>query len=156
MSMAVSSKSANERPRRFSSPILLLLAAGFGLLWNAFGVFQFVSSMSATPESLVAMGMTPSAAAAVTSYPLWMSLAFAVGTFGGMAGSALLLLRSSHATWVFAGSLAGYVLLYVGDVVEGVFAALGLGQVVILTLVVAIAAGLLWVSVWARRTGVIR
>ena len=41
-------------------------------------------------------------------------------------------------------SLIAYVILYIGDITEGVFAALGASQVIILTFVVAVAAGLLW------------
>jgi hypothetical protein len=42
--------------------------------------------------------------------------------------------------------LAAYLVLYVGDITQGVFQAFGMGQVIILTTVVLIAAGLLWVS----------
>ena len=49
---------------------------------------------------------------------------------------------------VLALSLLGYLALYVGDITEGVFAALGSPQVVILTTVVAVAIALL---VWSRR-----
>jgi hypothetical protein len=55
-----------------------------------------------------------------------------------------------------AASLIGYLVLYAGDITEGVFAALGWPQVAILSAVVAIAACLL---VWARRlhrTGALR
>ncbi|HEU4408588.1 MAG TPA: hypothetical protein VFS43_25225 [Polyangiaceae bacterium] len=74
--------------------------------------------------------------------------AFAVGTFGGLAGCLLLLLRRRVATPVLAASLAGYVLLFAGDVTEGVFAALGAPQVATLSAVVAIAAALF---AWSRR-----
>lgn len=40
---------------------------------------------------------------------------------------------------------------YLGDITEGVFAVLGTPQVVVLTLVVIIAAGLLWLSIRARK-----
>ncbi|MFN7496667.1 MAG: hypothetical protein ACK5XZ_12185 [Hyphomonadaceae bacterium] len=43
-------------------------------------------------------------------------------------------------------SLVAYVVLYIGDIVHGVFAALGPPQVIVLTVVVAIAAALLWVA----------
>jgi hypothetical protein len=47
---------------------------------------------------------------------------------------------------VFGLSLAAYVALYLGDIIHGVFAALGTPQVLILTLVVLIAAGLFWLA----------
>jgi hypothetical protein len=80
-----------------------------------------------------------------------MNIAFAVGTLGGLLGSLLLIARPAAAKKVFAASLVGYVLLYIGDVTEGVFAALGASQVTILTLVVSIAVFLLlWSSTRAR------
>jgi hypothetical protein len=122
------------------------IVAGFGVAWNAFGVMQFVNTVRSTPESLTKMGMTSMQASVVASYPAWMNVAFAVGTFGGLLGSLLLFLRPRAAKRVFAASLIGYVILYVGDVTEGVFAALGMSQVTILTLVVAIAAALFFWS----------
>ncbi len=91
----------------------------------------------------------------MTSYPLWMTAALAVGVFGGLAGSALLLLRRAAALPVLAASLAAYVLLYVGDIAEGVFAAMRPSQVVVLTAVVIIAAGLLWAARRAQARGLL-
>ena len=130
-------------------------ASGLGALWNAYGVFQFFNAATATRESLVAMGMTEFQAQALSSYPLWMTAAFAIGTLGGLIGSVLLLLRRRRAVPVLMTSLAGYVVLYVGDISEGVFAALGASQVIILSFVVVIALGLLWVSRRAEKTGIL-
>ncbi len=66
-----------------------------------------------------------------------MQLAFLAGW-----PAVLLLLKKRQSVLVFAVSLAGYVILYIGDITEGVFAAIGTSQVVILSLVVAIAAAL--------------
>jgi len=107
---------------------------------------QFVQSLRATTDSLVAGGLTPQQAAVMTSYPAWMTAAFAVGVFGGLLGCVLLLLRRKLAVPVFALSLVGYIALYIGDITEGVFAAMGTPQVVVLSVVVAIAAALLWLA----------
>jgi hypothetical protein len=66
--------------------------------------------------------------------------AFAIGVFGGLIGCVLLFLRKSVSMLVLLTSLIAYVALWIGDVVHGVFAALGAPQVIILTTVVAIAA----------------
>lgn len=127
-------------------PTWFWILAALGLLWNVFGVFQFAQSVMATKESLIAMGMTDAQAELMKTYPLWMTIAFAVGTVGGLIGSGLLLLRKKMASTVFAISLVGYIILYIGDITEGVFEAMGTSQVVILTMVVFVAAGLLWMS----------
>jgi hypothetical protein len=62
----------------------------------------------------------------------------------------LLLLKKRQALAVFLASLLGYIALYVGDIVEGVFAALGTPQVIVLSVVVLVAALLLWLSHLAR------
>ncbi|MBH0239089.1 hypothetical protein [Methylobrevis albus] len=130
---------ASSRAR--TPPWLTLVALG-GIAWNLFGAVQFVRAITATPASLVAMGLTPDQAAVMTGQPLWMTLAFALGVAGGLVGSALLLVRARPAREVLGASLGAYAVLWVGDAVHGVFAALGVGQVVILSLVVAIAGGL--------------
>ncbi|MEY3209528.1 MAG: hypothetical protein RIT28_9 [Pseudomonadota bacterium] len=141
MSTAVSVPDAP--PSAYAPPIIATL----GALWSLFGVVQLLQTLQSTPQSLQAMGMTPEQAAVYSSYPAWMTLGFAVGAFGGLVGSVLLLARRRLATPIFVASLVGYVVLYVGDITEGVFAALGAPQVAVLTAVVLIASGLL---VWSR------
>jgi hypothetical protein len=128
------------------APIWLTTAALGGVAWNIFGIVQFAGSIMATESSLIASGLTPEQAVVMTGHPAWMTLAFAVGVFGGLGGSVLLLLRRPAATPVLLISFLAYVALWIGDAVHGVFAALGAPQVGILTLVVAIAAALYAVS----------
>ncbi|TRW14560.1 hypothetical protein [Glacieibacterium frigidum] len=151
--MEIDYAAAADPPAR--TPAWFWAAAGLGALWNAFGTVQFAEAVTATEASLIAMGMTPAQAATMTSYPLWMTMGFAGGTLGGLAGSLLLLARRRLAVPVFAASLAGYVVLYIGDITEGVFAALGTEQVVILTSVVLIAALLLWLARLSTRRGIL-
>lgn len=127
-------------------PVWVWIVAILGLAWNAFGAVQFVGSLNATAESLQAQGMTAEQAAVMLGYPAWMTIAFAIGVFGGLLGCVLLLLRQRLTVPVFIISLGAYVALYVGDIVHGVFAALGMPQIVVLTVVVLIAAGLLWLA----------
>ncbi len=61
----------------------------------------------------------------------------------------MLFVRHRLAVPVLALSLVAYMALWTGDVIHGVFAAMGAPQVLILTAVVAIAAGLLWLAVRA-------
>lgn len=124
------------------APLWIAAAAAGGVAWNIFGVVQFAGSFTETDASLVASGLTPEQAAVITGYPAWMTMAFAVGVFGGIAGSVLLLLRRAGAMPVLLVSLVAYAALWIGDAVHGVFAALGAPQVIILSLVVAFAAAL--------------
>ncbi len=132
-------------------PIWFWAASAAGLLWNVYGLWQFAKSLTATPESLLASGMTAEQAAIMTSYPTWMTFAFAMGVMGGFVGSVLLLLRRGRALPVLTVSLAGYVVLYLGDVTQGVFVVMGTPQVIVLTVVVAIAVGLLMLAAMQKR-----
>jgi hypothetical protein len=138
-----------------ATPVWFWATAGLGLVWNAYGVMQFTDSLQATPDGLMATGLTKAQVAVMMGYPAWMTVAFAIGVFGGLAGCILLLMRRSIALPVFAASLAGYVVLYIGDMTQGVFAALGAPQVIILTAVVLIAAGLLAAALRARKSGLL-
>ncbi|MBR0554605.1 hypothetical protein J5J10_02845 [Ciceribacter sp. L1K23] len=128
------------------APVWFLAASVGGIAWNIFGLVQLAGSFVATEESLIASGLTANQAAVMTGYPGWMTLAFALGVFGGLAGSVLLLFRLNIAKPVLAISLAAYVALWIGDALHGVFAAMGMPQIVILTTVVAIAAVLFALS----------
>jgi hypothetical protein len=136
----MSVSSSHEKPVR--APVWLLATALGGIAWNVFGAVQFAGSVSATPESLITQGLTAEQAAVMTGYPVWMTLAFAIGVAGGLVGSVLLLLRNARARPVLLASVLAYVALWIGDAVHGVFAAMGLPQIIILTVVVAIAAAL--------------
>ena len=122
------------------------ICAGLGLAWNMFGVVQFMGTAMAPQEGLMMGGMTKAQADLYFGLPVWMNIAFAIGVFGGLLGSALLLLRRKQAVPVLAVSLAAYIVLYIGDITEGVFAIMGSEQVIILTSVVLIAVGLLWLA----------
>jgi hypothetical protein len=122
-----------------------------GLAWNIFGVVQFLATAQGTIGSLMSSGLTQQQAELYLNLPIWMTSAFAIGVFGGALGSVLLLLRNKAAAPVFAISLAGYVVLYIGDITQGVFAVFGARQVIILTTVVLIASALLWLAQHIRR-----
>ncbi len=138
---------------KVNTPLWFWIVTALGLAWNIFGVVQFLGSLSATSESLIATGLTAEQAAVMLGYPSWMTIAFAVGVFGGLIGCVLLMAKKRLAILVFVASLIGYLLLYIGDITEGVFAAIGSSQVIILSIVVAIAAGLLWLARHFDRRG---
>lgn len=117
-------------------------AALLGLAWNIFGLYQFAMGLAADEASLMAGGLTSEQAQVMLTYPMWMTIVFAIGVVGGTLGCLLLLARKAVAVPVFLASLLGYIALWVGDAINGVFAALGTPQVVVLTVVVAIAAAL--------------
>lgn len=136
-------------------PIWFWATSCAGLLWNAYGLWQFGGTLTATPESLIASGLTSEQAAVLTTYPDWMTFAFAIGVLCGLVGTVLLLMRQKLALPALVVSLAGYVVLYVGDITQGVFAVMGAPQVIVLTIVVLIALGLLMLAQHAKKSALL-
>jgi hypothetical protein len=67
----------------------------------------------------------------------------------------MLFARQRGAVPVLGASLAAYLALFIGDIIYGVFAAFGAPQVVVLSLVVLIAAGLLGLGAAMQRRGLL-
>jgi len=94
-----------EDATRASTPAHLWIVAILGTLWNCVGVFDFVMTETANKDYLARYG--PDATAYYMSFPGWLVAFWALGVWGGLAGSLLLLVRSKHAATMFALSLAG-------------------------------------------------
>ena len=78
------------------------------LLWNAVGALDYV--MTQTRNAQYMAGFTPEQLAFFYGLPPWTVAAWAIGVWGGVLGSLLLLLRKTLAVWVFLASLIGVVL----------------------------------------------
>jgi hypothetical protein len=82
------------------------------LIWNAFGGYDYTMSQLRDPGYLQStmgpMGVTPAQASAwLDTFPLWATCFWAIGVWGSILGSILLLIRSRYAAWAFAASFAG-------------------------------------------------
>jgi hypothetical protein len=85
------------------------IAAILALLWNAFGVAMYLSSVGLFGDPMA--GMSEAERAAAASIPGWVTGAFAIGTFAGLIGSLGLLMRKAWAVPVLLVSLVGLLLL---------------------------------------------
>lgn len=85
------------------------------LLWNFGGAYDYVMVRTGNQAYLdqMAASIPPEQAAAymetLANYPLWVSLAWALGVWGAVAGSVLLLLRSRFAMHAFVLSFVGMI-----------------------------------------------
>ena len=132
------------------APAWLWGMAGFGVLWNIYGIYQFIGTLTPAGRSAMAAGMTEAQAQVYFSLPVWMTAVFAIGVVGGLLGSLALAARHVAGLPILAVSLAGYVALFCGDLYFGVFAAMP-GQLAILAFVVVVAMALL-ATAWAARS----
>lgn len=142
------------QPAATQTPTWLWALGGFGVLWNVYGVYQFVGSLSKTAADSMQAGMTAAQAELYHSLPSWITAVFAVGVFGGLAGSIALVARRAFAQELLGVSLAGYLLLFAGDLSYGVFAGIP-SQLAILAVVVLIAVVLAWAAWLARRRSIL-
>lgn len=82
------------------------------LAWNAFGANDYTQTQLGNLEYFESMSANMDVAPqeALTyfqSFPAWADASWALGTWGAVIGSALLLFRSRFAVWAFAISLLG-------------------------------------------------
>jgi len=131
----------------------LWLVGILGILWNGFGCFDF--TMTATNNEAYLAGYPEEMVTYWLAMPVWIWALWAIGVFGGLAGSVALLLRRRLAVLLFAVSL----------VAAGVSMGIGLmdsnaprmeGSEVFTVLILGIALGLLVYAWWQNRRGVLR
>lgn len=116
-----------------------------GLLWYMMGVANFIGQM----DPAVVDALPESHQAIVEGRPVWATVAFGIGVFGGAIGCCLLLLRRGLAVPVLIASLVGVVLQLIPHVGMIGSAITGPGEIVaMIVLPVVFAALFLW---YARR-----
>jgi hypothetical protein len=90
-------------------PAWFRVVALLAVVWNAIGVFMYLSSVGLFGDPMT--GLSEAERAAASSIPAWITGAFAIGTFAGLIGSLGLLLRKSWAQPVLVVSLIGLLVL---------------------------------------------
>jgi hypothetical protein len=138
--------SSSPAPRWFT--IFAILA----LLWNLLGVAAFVMQATLSPEAIAAM---PEAEQALyNNYPSWALIAFAVGVFGGLVGSLLLVLKKNLAGPVLWLSLIGVLIqMGYGFLIARSHEVLGPTSVIMPLVVIVIAVYLVMLAAKAKRNG---
>jgi hypothetical protein len=135
------------------TPWHLWLIGVIAVLFNAIGVFDFVMSMAQGAKYQASAGMTPDQIAHYQQMPSWMMVVWAVGVFGALLASILLLLRRKLAWPVFVLSIAAFLvsLIYTYVLTNG---GAIMGQQMAITS--AVIAGLLVLFSWYSRFMAVR
>ena len=127
------------------APGWVRIVAALGLVWNLFGVYQY----------LMTVGVVAGAdAASVAAMPAWVTGAFAVAVFGGTLGCLGLLMLKGWSKLLLLVSLLGVLAMDVW-----MFALSGLGgtmanaEMAVTACVLVIAVLLVWLSYSADRKG---
>jgi len=135
------------------TPWHLWLIGILALLWNGFGAFDFTASalrfegyLANFPEAMIAW---------LYATPLWMWVVWGIGTWGGLIGAILLLLRNKLAVWAFALSFIGATASQIVSVIEPPPGETG-APAFLPWMIIAISVALLGYTVWLSRRGVLR
>ena len=91
-----------------ATPWHLWVVGAVALLWNGYGGYDYV--MTQTDNAAYLAQFTAEQRAYFDSFPMWMEAVWAIGVWGAVLGSILLLLRMRLAVQAFALSLLGAVL----------------------------------------------
>jgi hypothetical protein len=86
-----------------------------GVLWNAFGCIDYTMTAVQGETWLRQMGMNDAQVASLQAMPAWMTAVWAIGVWGALLGTILLLVRSRRALPVFVVSLVAYVISLIYD-----------------------------------------
>jgi len=89
------------------TPLHLWIVGVLSLLWNVSGAFDFVMVITGNQAYLALM--TDAQRAYMAAVPGWFDVAWAIGVWGAVAGSLLLLMRSRFAATAFLASVLGMI-----------------------------------------------
>jgi len=129
------------------------LIGGAALIWNLFGLIVYYMQVSASPEELAAV-YTAEQVDFMMSTPKWATSAFAIAANAGVLGSLFLLLRKSWAVPMFVISLVAVLIQNLHSfVLNDAMALFGSTPVIIQSVIVIIAAVLIWYSRRAKDKG---
>jgi len=141
---------------RGRAPALLWIVGFLGLLWNAFGCYDYL--MTETANAAYLAKYPADQIAYLNALPSWLVAPWALGVWGGLLGSILLLMRSRYSVWAFALSFIGCVVVMGYEMLattvpvsmtEGVMAMMP-------WVILVVAAFLLWFSWNEEKKGVLR
>lgn len=141
---------------RGRAPALLWIVGFLGLLWNAYGCYEYL--MTQTRDAAFLAAQPADWVAYWEGLPGWLTAFWAIAVWGGLAGAILLLMRSRHAVWAFALSFVGVVV----DIGYQMFATampatMKDGMLGMLDwAIIIVAAFLLWYSWSEEKKGVLR
>jgi hypothetical protein len=139
------------------APAHLWVVGIVSLLWNAMGAADYTMTHVMGSEYLEAGGFGPEVVAYFSALPTWATAGWALGVWGAVIGSVLLLMRSRYAVWAFALSLAGIVVMTINSLNNPYPAEMvSTGGTVFEWVIKIVAVLLLWYAWTMRKRGVLR
>jgi hypothetical protein len=141
------------------APAHLWITGIVALLWNAFGCYDYLMSRMHNADYLKSMmpDVDPAVAFAfVDSMPLYASIGWGLGVWGGLLGAILLLMRSRYAVHAFALSLLGMILSFGYQLFVAKNVPAGMDSPVVPAIIFVVGLFLLWYAARMNRAGALR
>ena len=137
-----------------ATPWHLWAVGVLALLWNGFGGYDYVMTQTANAAYLAQY--TPEQRAYFDSFPMWMEAVWAIGVWGGVLGSLLLLMRSKWAFHAFLASLVAFAVSVVYGQTSGGAAVMGTTGMIFSAVIFLLGLGFVMYSRMMSRKGVLR
>jgi len=137
-----------------STPWHLWAVGVVSLLWNGYGGYDYV--MTQTNNAAYLAQYTAEQRAYFDSFPMWMEAVWAIGVWGAVLGSVLLLLRSKWAFHAFLASLIAFAVSVVYGQMSGGSAAMGTTGMIFSAVIFLLGLGFVMYSRLMTRKGVLR
>lgn len=139
------------------TPWHLWAVGGLGLLWNGYGCYDYFMTNTQGEAFMRGAGMSEAQIAYMNAMPVWTTGTWALGVWGSLLGSLLLLRRSRWAFHVFAASAAGLAgtLTYTYLLSNGA-ETLGMQGTVMYAVIAAIILFQVWYARLMTKRGVLR
>ncbi len=137
-----------------ATPWHFWVVAIIAVLWNGFGGYDYTMSHLQGETYYRQMGMSEVVIAFMDTYPSWMHAVWAIGVWGSVLGSILLVLRMRWAFHAFVLSLLGAIgnVLYTA-MTPGASEAMGLTMPLV---IVAACLFFIWYAWTMTKRGVLR
>jgi len=147
---------ADTGPESPKTPWHLWVIGVISLLWNSTGAMDF--TMTQARNAAYLKGLTQAQLDFFYGFPLWVVAAWGIATWGGVAGSLLLLLRRKLAKPVFLASFIGMVLTTIHNFgLSNAWQVMGGAGPLIFSVLIFVIGLLLWLYARAMgRRGVLR
>lgn len=148
----------NLRTSPASTPAHLWIVGVISLLWNSFGCVDYTMSKLDPIGYMQSVGMGEAEIAYMGTFPAWLTAFWAIGVWGSLVGSILLLMRSARAVAAFALSLLGLAVSQVYQFTDSAMpASMNSGAMLAMTAVIwASLLFFLWYSRRMAASGVLR
>lgn len=119
------------------TPAHIWVVGAISLLWNSFGCVDYTMTKLDPVAYMASVGMGAPEIAYMQAMPAWLNVFWALGVWGSLIGSVLLLMRSRHAVTAFAVSLLGLAVTQVYHFTDStVPASMNSGAMMVMNLVI--------------------